>query len=88
MPKMAGNVKTGRYYIRLPEDTMAEIDEYIKESGMYQAYFLSNALIVGARVIARQLSPERFYTQEMVEALAANTSKAGTKRPAAVQGDD
>ena len=70
MPKMSGGVKTGRYYIRLPEETIAEIDGYIKESGMYQAYFLSNALIVGARVMARQLNPERFYTHEMIEALA------------------
>jgi hypothetical protein len=72
MPKMAGGIKTGRYYIRLPEETIAEIDGYIKESGMYQSYFLSNALIVGARVMAGQLNPERFYTHEMVEALAAS----------------
>lgn len=70
MPRMTGGVKTGRYYIRLPEETIAEIDGYIKESGMYQAYFLSNALVVGARVMARQLNPERFYTSEMVEAMA------------------
>jgi hypothetical protein len=75
MPKMAGGVKTGRYYIRLPEETIAEIDGYIKESGMYQAYFLSNALIVGARVMARQLNPERFYTHEMVEAMAARMNQ-------------
>jgi hypothetical protein len=68
---MTGGVKTGRYYIRLPEETMAEIDGYIKESGMYQAYFLSNALIVGARVMARQLHPERFYTREMIAAMAS-----------------
>ena len=75
MPKMTGGVKTGRYYIRLPEETIAEIDGYIKESGMYQAYFLSNALIVGARVMARQLNPERFYTHEMVEAIVKQGAK-------------
>lgn len=75
MPRMTGGVKTGRYYIRLPEETIAEIDGYIKESGMYQAYFLSNALIVGARVMARQLNPERFYTHEMVEAIATSLNK-------------
>ena len=79
MPKMSGGIKTGRYYIRLPEETIAEIDRYIKESGMYQAYFLSNALIVGARIMARQLNPEQFYTHEMVEAIAArmNQRKGG-----------
>ena len=75
MPKMTAGVKTGRYYIRLPEETIAEIEGYIKDSGMYQAYFLSNALIVGARVMARQLNPERFYTHEMVEALASRVSR-------------
>ena len=75
MPKMTGGVKTGRYYVRLPEDTIAEIDSYIKESGMYQAYFLSNALIVGARIMARQLNPERFYTHEMVEAIATTINQ-------------
>lgn len=74
MPRMTGGVKTGRYYIRLPEETIAEIDGYIKESGMYPAYFLSNALIVGARMMARQLNPERFYTHEMVEAIAARAN--------------
>src|SRR4051794_35355015 len=72
---MAGGVKTGRFYIRLPEETIAEIDGYIKESGMYQAYFLSNALIVGARVMGRQLNPERFYTHEMVDAMSATVSR-------------
>ena len=75
MPRMSGGVKTGRYYIRLPEETIAEIDAYIKESGMYQAYFLSNALIVGARIMARQLNPERFYTHEMVEAIATTINQ-------------
>ncbi len=75
MPRMSGGAKTGRYYVRLPEETIAEIDGYIKESGMYQAYFLSNALIVGARVMARQLNPERFYTSEMVQAIAARTNQ-------------
>jgi hypothetical protein len=86
MPRMTGGVKTGRYYIRLPEDTITEIDGYIKESGMYPAYFLSNALIVGARMMARQLNPERFYTHEMVEAIAARANQQKGREQA--QGED
>ncbi|MDQ6694349.1 MAG: hypothetical protein M3014_07985 [Chloroflexota bacterium] len=86
MPKMTGGVKTGRYYIRLPEGTIAEIDGYIRESGMYQAYFLSNALIVGARIMARQLNPERFYTHEMVEAMVATTNM--NRQKGSAQGRD
>ena len=87
MPKMAGGVKTGRYYIRLPEETMAEIDGYIKESGMYQAYFLSNALVVGARIMARQLNPERFYTHEMVMAMAAERGRSDKRNGQPSDGD-
>ncbi len=54
MPKMTGGIKTGRFYVRLPKETIAEIDGYIKESGMYQACFLSYALVVGARAGERQ----------------------------------
>ena len=68
MPKMTGGVKTGRYYVRLPEETIAEIEGYIKESGMYQAHFLSNALIVGARKMApeHQKSPVQQATRMSV----------------------
>src|SRR5688500_8064800 len=54
MPKMTGGIKTGRFYVRLPQETIAEIDGYIKESGMYQACFLSYALVVGTRSGDRQ----------------------------------
>lgn len=56
MPQSAtlGSIKTGRYNVRVPEENVAEIDGYIRESGMYQAHFLSNALVVGARETAPQ----------------------------------
>jgi len=50
---------------------------------MYQAYFLSTALIVGARALARQLNPERFYTHEMVEAMAASAERANHRNGSA-----
>lgn len=45
-------VRTGRYYVRVHEEMAVEIGGYIQESGMYQAHFLSNALVVGARQLA------------------------------------
>ena len=39
MPRMTGGVKTGRYYIRLPEETIAEIDGYIKDWGCIRLIF-------------------------------------------------
>ncbi|HEX9988951.1 MAG TPA: hypothetical protein VGE45_10810 [Chloroflexia bacterium] len=49
-----GHARTGRYYVRIPQENVTEINGYIKESGMRQAHFLSNALVVGARRIAPQ----------------------------------
>ena len=57
MPKMTGGVKTGRFYIRLPEETIAEIDGYIKELGMYPAYFLSNAAHSGGACDGSSVEP-------------------------------
>jgi RNA polymerase sigma factor (sigma-70 family) len=58
-PRITNHAGTGRYYVRVTEENIAEINGYIKESGMYQAHFLSNALVVGARQMApaRQKSP-------------------------------
>lgn len=53
-PATLGSIKTGRYYVRVPEENVAEIDGYIRESGMYQVHFLSNALVVGAREMVSQ----------------------------------
>lgn len=54
MPRMTGGIKTGRFYVSLPKAAAEEIEEYVKESGMYRACFLSYALTVGTRVVERQ----------------------------------
>ena len=53
-PKVMGNAKTDRFHVRIPVEDIDELNGYIKESGMHQAHFLSNALVVGARQIALQ----------------------------------
>ncbi len=55
---------------------------------MYQAYFLSNALVVGARIMARQLHPERFYTHEMVMAMATTAAERGRSDKRSGQSSD
>lgn len=61
-PTTARHTRTGRYYVRIPQENVTEINGYIKESGMRQAHFLSNALVVGARRIAPQ--SRKFPVQE------------------------
>src|SRR5438874_12542575 len=65
-PGITNHAKTGRYYVRIPQENVVEINGYIKESGMYQAHFLSNALVVGARETspARQKSPDQQATAD------------------------
>jgi len=53
-PEYTSNTRSGRYYVRIPARSVVELNGYIKESGMYQAPFLSNALVVGARHLAPQ----------------------------------
>jgi RNA polymerase sigma factor (sigma-70 family) len=51
-PGNSRNTRTGRFYVRVPKENISEINGYVKESGMYQAHFMSNALVVGARQMA------------------------------------
>jgi len=61
-PEYTGSTKSGRYYVHIPARSVAELNGYIKESGMYQAPFLSNALVVGAR----HLAPKRpLFAQQL-----------------------
>ena len=59
----------------ISDSLMAEELARETEPRRASAYFLSNALIVGARIMARQLNPERFYTHEMVEAIAGRMNR-------------
>ena len=61
-PEYTVSTKSGRYYVHIPARSVAELNGYIKESGMYHAPFLSNALVVGAR----HLAPKRpLFAQQL-----------------------
>lgn len=67
MPNLSSDVKTGRIYLRLPEETIEEVNRLAKESGMVPSYFLANALVVGARAMARQLNPDKYIPEPVLE---------------------
>jgi hypothetical protein len=56
MPNLKG-VKTDKVTIRLPEETIAELDELASKSGLYRASFFGVALVAGARSMAHRLEP-------------------------------
>jgi hypothetical protein len=79
MPRLAGDVKTGRFYIRLEESAIEEIGRYVEASGMYQTHFLALSLMTGARQISRQMNPELFLTEQQMQALGTAQVEAMMK---------
>lgn len=87
MPNLSGEVKTGRIYLRLPEETIEEMNRLAKESGMVPSYFLANALVVGARVMARQLNPERYIPEAVLDVYREHAKEmARASAPAVASG--
>lgn len=79
MPKLRSSIKTDRLYVRLPVDTIDELQAIAEKSGMYEAHFFANALVLGVRVLARQLEPERYMTTEQISAMSTAMAESMTK---------
>lgn len=62
-----GEGSTARLFLSLPADTIKEIMGYVQMSGLARSHFLCAAMVIGARVLARQLSPEQFMTPQLAE---------------------
>lgn len=73
-------VDMGRVSVMLPVETIRQIDEWAVSAGLKRGQFTSVALVLGARVLARQVSPERFMNAEawrgMAEALDLSPDQA------------
>lgn len=58
--RVMSEVDMGRVSVTLPVETIRQIDEWAGEAGLKRGQFTSVALVIGAKVLARQLVPERF----------------------------
>jgi hypothetical protein len=59
--------ETDRVYARLPIKTIEEIDRYSEQSGLVRGQFLAASIVIGSRVLARQLNPEQFMTSQLAD---------------------
>ncbi len=58
-----------RVSVQLTAEAKRQILEWAADANLKPGYFISMALTVGARALARQLNPERFMTAEAWEAV-------------------
>ena len=69
-----------RLSVSLPVETVRQIDEWAVTAGLKRSQFTSVALVIGARVLARQVSPEAFMNVDawrgMSEALGITPDQA------------
>jgi uncharacterized protein (DUF1778 family) len=65
-----------RVSVQLTSDAKKQIVQWAVEANVKPGYFMSVALTVGARSLARQLNPEQFMTssvwQAVMQGIAAN----------------
>ena len=74
------DIDMGRVTVTLPVETIRQIDEWAASAGLKRGQFTSVALVLGARVLARQVTPERFMNADawrgMAEALNITPEQA------------
>jgi hypothetical protein len=63
-------VEMGRISVMLPVETIRQIDLWAGAAGVKRSQFVSMALAIGSRVLARQTSPEEFLTVDQYRVLA------------------
>ncbi len=68
-PGIGGFDDTRRLTISLPVATIEEIESYVAGSGLTRPQFLALAFVRGARLVAREFTPERFITPELVRSM-------------------
>lgn len=74
------DIEMGRVSVMLPAETIRQIDAWAVSAGLKRGQFTSVALVIGARVLARQVSPEAFMNADawrgMSEALGITPEQA------------
>ena len=57
-------MEVDRVTITLPAETLRQFADWASTAGLKRSQFNSVALVVGARILARQLSPESFMNAD------------------------
>ena len=76
---MSDSKEMGRVSVMLPNETIEQIDRWAADAGLKRGQFTSTALVIGSRVLARQVAPETFMTSDVwrqfAEALGVDVKK-------------
>lgn len=64
------DIEMGRVSVMLPTETIEQIDKWAVDAGLKRGQFTSTALVIGSRILARQLAPEAFMPPEAWRQLA------------------
>lgn len=64
------DVEMSRISVQLPAETVEQIGAWAAEAGLKRGQFASTALVIGSRILARQVVPERFLDKKAWAALA------------------
>jgi hypothetical protein len=59
-----------RLTVMLPPETIDQVGRWAATAGLKRGQFASVALMIGARVLARQVVPEEFLTVDVVSSIA------------------
>lgn len=59
-----------RVSVSLPVETVRQIDDWAVSAGLKRSQFTSVALVIGARVLARQVTPEAFMNADAWRGIA------------------
>ena len=62
--------KTTQFQVSVPTKSAKRIQKVADKMGVSEAAFTAVALVVGARLMERQFSPESFMPQSLIDALA------------------
>lgn len=68
---MPRTLMTKKASTSLTPEVYAELDRYAKAAGMTRSAFMSLALLIGMRALARQITPEEFLTPELIAKMHA-----------------
>lgn len=69
MARTLGDEEMVRLSIRIPSEAQKEIYAWAEQTKVKPSYFCSMALVIGARQLMRQLSPEQFVTADMMRTM-------------------
>lgn len=66
--------RTGRVYVRLPEESVSELAGYIEASGVARSQFLALSIMIGGRALNQALHPQGL-TPAIVDQITASVQQ-------------